>query len=212
MIKTARLQFITEHRFRMRDAEKLRGFFANKFQAEDFFHNHYPDGNSIYRMPLVQYKVIDGVLSIFGYNEAVPLLADKFIKVKEIAINDRVFSHFETSLHVLEEEFSVSEDLYSYVFDSYWLPVNQRNYMQYINNRLDLDRVLRNNLLTNFKGLGIEADKRIMVKGEFMEKKLKVNDIEYFGMLGKFVTNVKMPDYFGIGRMKAIGFGCVRRK
>ncbi|MBN2531411.1 MAG: hypothetical protein JXB88_00895 [Spirochaetales bacterium] len=58
MIKTARLQFITEHRFRMRDAEKLRGFFAHWFCVEDSFHNHYPDGNSIYRMLLVQYKVI----------------------------------------------------------------------------------------------------------------------------------------------------------
>jgi hypothetical protein len=84
--------------------------------------------------------------------------------------------------------------------------------MQYINNKLDLNKVLRNNILTNFKGLGVEAGKRIIVKGEYKERKLKINNIDYFGMLGRFVTNVIMPDYFGIGKMKAIGFGCVKRE
>lgn len=209
MIKTAQLQFITEQRFKKRDAEKLRGFFANQFRDEDYFHNHSPGGQSLYRMPLVQYKVIDGLLTIFGYNDAVPLLADKFMNVREIKIRDKQLTGFEASLRIKDEELVVADELYAYQFDSCWLPVNQHNYLDFINDKLDLDRVLRNNILTNFKGLGVEAEKPIMVKGEYTERKIYVNDIEYFGMLGRFVTNVKMPDFFGIGRMKAVGFGCV---
>ena len=73
MIKVARLTFITEQRFQKRDAEKLRGYFGTIYKEEDLFHNHFDNNKVIYRMPLIQYKIIKGMLNIFGINEAVPL-------------------------------------------------------------------------------------------------------------------------------------------
>lgn len=210
MIKVMRLTFVTEKRFKKRDAEKLRGFFGNLYKEEDLFHNHKADGNSIFRMPLIQYKIIDGQLTIFGYNEAVPIITDKFLKVNEIIIDKEKITNFETSLSVNDEKFEIEDNLHAYNFESLWLAVNQKNYLQYINQKLDLNKVLQNNILTNFKGLGIQADKRIMAKGEFKEKAVKINNIEYFGFTGNFVSNVKMPDYMSVGKNRAIGFGCVR--
>lgn len=210
-IKEAKLSFITEQNFHKRDAEKLRGFFANKFKDEDYFHNHREDGTDIYRMPLIQYKVIDGLLVVYGYNDAIQMLSDKFLKVDKIILGNQTINHFETNLAIAEKDFFVDDNLFQYIFDSYWLAVNQKNYLKYINNRLNLNKVLQNNILTNFKGLGIRADKKIMVNGEYNEKSVMINNIEYFGFKGKFTTNVVMPDCFGIGKFKAVGFGVVRR-
>ena len=211
MIKVARLTFITEQKFQKRDAEKLRGYFGTIYKEEDLFHNHLDNNKVIYRMPLIQYKIIDGMLNIFGLNEAVPVLADKFLKVKEIKINDQVITHFETQISIKEEEFYIADELYSYNFESLWLPVNQKNYLAYINNKLDLNKVLQNNILTNFKGLGMNADKKIMAKGEFKEKSVFINNIEHFAFTGEFVSNVKMPAYMSLGKNRSIGFGSVIR-
>lgn len=210
-IKQAKLQFITGIKHGKRDAEKLRGYFASCFRDEDYFHNHHDDGSSIYRMPLVQYKICEGLLTIMGYQQMVPMVAEKFLKIDKIQLNGRPVDHFETSLVVSEEEFEVSDDLFEYCFESLWLCVNQNNYMDYINRKLDLNRVLTNHLLTNFKGYKVEADKKIMVKGRFKEHLVAVNNEERFGFSGTFITNVKMPDWQGIGKLKSVGFGCVKR-
>jgi hypothetical protein len=211
MIKVARLTFITEEKFRKREAEKLRGYFGTLYKEEDLFHNHLDGNKVIYRMPFIQYKIIDGMLNVFGYGRAVPVLTDKFLKVKQITINGRTIEHFETQIAVKNEEFRVSDELFSYRFASLWLPVNQKNYLAYINGKLDLNRVLRNNILTNFKGLGITADKKIMARGEFAEKNVVINNIEWFAFSGEFVANVDMPDYMSVGRNRSIGFGSVKR-
>lgn len=211
-IKVAELKFITEKKFNFRDSEKLRGYFGSIYKEENLFHNHDKEGKSIYRMPLIQYRVIDGMLTINGYNEAVKTLAEKFINVKELIIENEKYSDFETQLNIKEEDFFVDDNLHEYHFYSLWLPVNQKNYLKYINKKLDLNKVLQNNILTNFKGLNIFINKKIMTKGEFKEKTVKINNIEYFGFTGNFTTNVKIPDYLSVGQMRAIGFGSVKRR
>ena len=114
-------------------------------------------------------------------------------------------------IHITNEDFNVTDELISYAFESLWLPVNQKNYLSYINKKLDLNKVLQNNILTNFKGLGIFADKRIMAKGDFKEESVLINNVEHFAFTGEFVSNVKMPDYMSVGKNRSIGFGNVIR-
>jgi hypothetical protein len=210
IIKTAKLSFITGKKFRKRATEKLRGFFANKFKNEDFFHNHDKKGKSIYRMPLIQYKIINGIPIVFGYNEASKIVAEKFLKVENLVIDKEEFKNFETSLSLNNYNLFIDDNLHSYRFETLWLPVNQKNYLSYINKKLDLNKVLQNHILTNIKGFGFRADNKIMVKGDFKEKLVKINNIEYFAFTGDFVANVKIPDYMSFGQMRAIGFGSVR--
>lgn len=211
-IKKGVLQFKTETVFVPRDAEKLRGYMGTVYKEEDLFHNHKAEGGVIYRMPLIQYKVIDGTLSILGINEGVQVLADKFLKIERLKIGDNEIQHFETGFSVNNEEFDVTSVLHEYRFDSLWLPINQKNYLSYINGKLDLNQVLQNNLLTNFKDLDYRISERIMVKGHFKEHTVKVNNEEFFGFSGEFVCNVKIPEFMSVGKNRATGFGTVRRR
>lgn len=210
MVKIAYLKFITEKKYNARYAEKLRGFFANKYKEEDLFHNHDASSKSIYRMPLIQYKVVNGQLLIIGINEAANLIANEFLKHKEIKLDNEIIKDFEIQLSMKEEELIVDEDLYKYKFETIWLPLNQKNSKSYFQGELDLNRVLTNNIITNFKGCDVEADKKIMVKGNFHEKKIGMKNQAMIGFTGSFVTNVKMPDYISLGKRRAIGYGVVR--
>lgn len=209
VIEIAELKFISENKFWQRDAEKLRGYFANLYEEETLYHNHYDNGGSIYRMPLIQYKVISNDLVIVGLNEGADLIKKEFLKHKEIKIGDKILKNFETKLEIRNEVMKVEEELYTYKFLSPWLPINQKNKKKYIDGELDLDKVLRNNLLSNFKGLGIEVKNRILVKGSYTEKEVDVKNKKMIGFLGEFTTNVKMPNLISIGRRRAVGFGVV---
>lgn len=211
-IRKTVLKYVSDKEFWQRDAEKIRGYFGNLYKEEDLFHNHSGECEFIYRLPLIQYKVIEGQLTIVGINEGSELVAKEFLKHKTIPLGNAVFTNFETQLEIKTEELRVTEELFSYRFETPWLPINQKNLKAYKNGELDLDRVLSNNILTIFKGCKIEADKKIMVKGEYEEKSIKMKDIHMIGFGGSFVTNVKIPEYLGLGSRGANGFGCVVNK
>jgi hypothetical protein len=62
-----------------RDAHKLRGYFGNMFQEySPLLHNHLESGESAYRYPLVQYKVINRIPTLVGLNEGADLLINLF--------------------------------------------------------------------------------------------------------------------------------------
>ena len=119
------MKYITEKKYDKRYAEKLRGYFANLYKEEDLYHNHDGCENAIYRMPLIQYKVIDGHLAIMGIEEGAKLVAEEFLKHKKIPL-ERVngieyLENFEVTLSVKDEEFKVEE-----IKDGYSVEV--RNY------------------------------------------------------------------------------------
>ncbi len=210
MIKIALLKFVTDCAFHKRDAEKLRGFFGNYYKEEDYFHNHYKNGKSIHRFPMIQYKVIDGNLSILSFGEAVKIVTDKFLNIDEILIYDKRYTKFEKQLSVNNFDLSFNTNFVTYHFDSPWLPIKQENYLDFINNKIDLNKILQNNILEIFKSLNIKADNKIVVNGSFKETKVMVNNIQHFGFIGKFESNVNLPNYIGLGKNKSIGFGTIK--
>ena len=68
-----------------RDAHKLRGYFGNLFKEQSpLLHNHYADGKARYAYPLVQYKVIDNMPVLVGFQQGGELLVSLFLKIEEI--------------------------------------------------------------------------------------------------------------------------------
>jgi hypothetical protein len=160
-------------------------------------------------MPLVQYKVVNEKLTIIGINEGADLVANEFLKHKEINIDGFKLNNFSSELKIDEEELKVTDELYSYEFETIWLPINQKNKRKYLEGELNLDKVLINHILTTFKGCKVEADKKIMVKGNFEEKKVRLKNVDMIGFTGSFITNVDIPEFISLGQRRAIGFGTV---
>ena len=96
-----------------RDAHKLRGYFGEIFKEESpLLHNHFENGETRYRYPLVQYKVINKNPFLIGINEGSYLLNELFLKIKEIKIDQNYYKIFtNTKFQLLFLLFSTGREL-----------------------------------------------------------------------------------------------------
>ncbi|MEX2410529.1 MAG: CRISPR-associated endonuclease Cas6 [Candidatus Paceibacterota bacterium] len=200
-----------------RDAHKLRGYFGEYFKEHSpLLHNHYEDGSSRYRYPLVQYKVINAVPILVGINDGAELLTSLFLKISELDIGGEIYPVYSKNISQQKARAEVVDDLQSYRFSNYWMALNTENYKQYIKINKDeqgilLNQILRNNLLSFFKGVGIWVEKKIMAKGDFQSKTSKFKDQKMMVFEGEFVSNVVLPDLVGLGKSVARGFGAIKK-
>lgn len=202
-----------------RDAHKLRGYFGTLFQEHSpLLHNHLESGESAYRYPLVQYKVLDTVPTLVGLNQGADLLINLFLKIKELDIDGRNYPVFQKNIESKMINTGLSNDLHSYTFKTLWMALNQQNYSTYLNENDEqkaqhMKAILVGNLLSFFKGMDHRIDGTIManlkIKGQ-RETQFKNNVMVAFE--ADFVTNIILPETIGLGKSVARGFGTIQGK
>jgi len=198
-----------------RDAHKLRGYFGNLFKEHSpLLHNHYDDGSSRYAYPLVQYKVIDKMPVLVGFQEGADLLISLFLKIREIDIEGEHYPVLAKNIQQKQCELSVNKQLYNYSFKTLWMALNQENFKKYEAlheaERTDfLNRQLQNNILSFYKGLSFRTDERIMVITRVEEKQTLFKNKSMLVFSGQFTSNAYLPEWTGIGKAVSRGFGTV---
>ena len=194
-----------------RDVEKFRGFIGNKFIECDIFHNHKSEHELEYRFPKIQYKYIDGSIAMFAIEDTIGIMKKKLKKLDFVELGNDKIDIKQILLEEYNDDFSVDSELHEYEFQSIWLALNQNNYSKYINGEIDLNKQIQNNILSNFKGLGIKVEERIMSRGCFTEERITLKNTIMLGFKGKFITNVKIPRYMSIGKRQSIGYGLIKK-
>lgn len=198
-----------------RDAHKLRGYFGNLFMEHSpLLHNHYDDGSTRYAYPLVQYKVIDRVPVLVGFQEGAGLLVSLFLKIRELDIDGQHFPVLAKNIQQKQCELAVNRQLYNYTFKTLWMALNQENFRKY--QQLDetekgtfLNRQLQNNILSFYKGLSFRTNERIMVITRMEEKQTLFKNQSMLAFAGQFTSNAYLPEWAGIGKAVSRGFGTV---
>jgi hypothetical protein len=206
-------------RLETRDAHKLRGYFGNLFKEHSpLLHNHFEDGQLRYKYPLVQYKVIQEVPMLVGVNEGATLLTELFLKVTELNIGGRTYPLMQKNLDYYQAAAGLINELHSYQFETLWMALNQENHKRYgllkshAEKQSLLNALLKNNLLSFFKGINIWLEAPLMAKGIFTEHTTQFKNQSMLGFKGEFVTNALLPDYIGLGKAVSRGFGTVVTK
>jgi len=201
---------------KVRDGHKLRGFFGNLFREySPLLHNHFEDGSAMYKYPLVQYKVIDNIPHLVGFQEGSGLLIDLFLKINELKIDDKIYPLYSKNIENKIFEFDDFDTLKTYQFKTLWLGLNQKNYKIYRDLRDEmekkefLNRILRNNILSFYKGVGYWTDEKIMATADLLQKNTLMKGKQMLGFTGKFITNAALPGLAGIGKSVARGFGTI---
>jgi len=212
-ILTVRLE---GNRVESRDIPKIRGYLAGRFPQYLELHNHLGENKFNYGYPVIQYKSINGVPNILAINEASKILIDIFYDVKEIDMKDKVMSILEKGYVLKTRELKTTERMIEYRFLSPWLALNQENYEKFINSdsgeRVEiLKKILTGNILSMAKGLGYCVDKPIEMLIKMRPVKVNYKDRKMIGFKGEFMTNFIIPDYLGLGKSVARGFGTVVR-
>lgn len=207
-----------EIRLHTRDAHKLRGYFGNLFREHsELLHNHMGNGKLRYAYPQVQYKVLNGVPTLVGIKEGARLLPELFLDIKELNINGRLFPVRQKNIEAHQVEAGLSSQMHYYRFVTHWMAINQSNHRKYLQSNADarqqlLTRILTGNLLSFFKGIDVFVEDRIDVQLQASEKRTRFKNNTMLAFEGTFRANVLLPDYIGLGKQVARGFGTVQRQ
>ena len=197
--------------------EKLRGYIGNKFKDNFFLHQHLDDSKILYNYPKIQYKIIDGVPSIFGIEEGVDALNDISEQIEELVLDKTTYKLKGKPIKVEKKQnFGISENYIKYQFIVPWVALNQRNYELYKNASQShkekiLEKVIVGNLLSVSKSLDYVVTEEIITKTKFSPLPVYLKGIPVIGFEGEFQTNFLIPDYFGLGKSVSRGFGTVKR-
>lgn len=199
-----------------RDSAKLRGFFGNFFMKESpILHNHYEDGSLRYKYPLVQYKVINKIPHLVGFEEGASLLQSLFLRITEINIDDREYQINSKNITVTDEELKLEDDISFYKFVTLWVALNQKNFTQYTNcknileKEIMLEKILTGNILSFYKAFDFRVSEKIIVKLNFQERDTTFKNKDLIGFNAVFATNAQIPNLCGIGKSVARGYGTI---
>lgn len=206
-----------EIKLQTRDAHKLRGYFGNLFREKSaLLHNHLENGEFRYAYPQVQYKVIHDIPTLVGISEGAELLQQLFMQMRELHIDQKVWPVNQKNIEDRTIDIGVVEMPLTYRFESLWMALNQQNHVLYKKSkRNDMKRMLEKTLVGNclsfFKSMDLFVEKKIMASVSVHEKITRFKNNRMIVFDGEFQANVLLPDYIGIGKQVARGFGTIKR-
>ncbi len=211
---------INNVRLRPGQIHKFRGFVGNLFKEHDLIHNHdLSTGKSIYRYPLIQFKLVDNTPAIISITDrAVEIFGDIFMKLDKIVIDGFEIPVFEKDLKIEDVEFGFGAETFMYEFLSPWIGLNQTNFEKYNQaagegKKQLLKQIMTGNILSMSKSLNywLGEDQKIRIALQLKEKPVNLKGKGMIGFTGIFKANFILPDHLGIGKSVSRGFGTVRR-
>lgn len=197
-------------------AHELRGFFATKFTEFTELHQHNAD-KFIYRYPVVQYKMIGTVPTVIGINEGADVLKQIFDEYQEIRLGANTYQIVERGISLKDEEFGLTDKIYSYEFVTPWLALNQENYRKFytLKGKTERDEFLRQiltgNILSMAKSFGYDVPGPIKCDAQMHFRKDRLKDVSVMVFTGRFQANFLIPDLLGVGKSVSRGFGAIRQ-
>jgi hypothetical protein len=207
-----------EIKLKQRDAHKLRGYFGNLFREHSpLLHNHLEGEQDAfnYEYPKVQYKVVNEVPMLVGLGEGARLLTELFLKINELILDDRAYPIYAKNIESKIMEVGLTEHLHFYRFEALWLALNQPNYNLYrtyddARKADQLRGIATRNIMAFLAAcdLPITKDQRIMVAlNDLKAGETNFKNTKMMGFKGQLVSNVLLPDFVGLGKSVARGFG-----
>jgi len=194
---------------------ELRSYFTGKLGDYTALHKS-NDTGFIHRYPAVQCKQIKNTLMVMGISQGAALLEQLSCAQNEIAPGKNSCTILERDTAIRNEEFGISGTTHTYEFLTPWLALNQQNQKKFydLKGKPERDAFMRKILVGNLGILSKSLDYKPPVsitceaKIKFRIDRMDRENVMVF--LGKFRTNLRIPDYFGIGQAVSQGFGTMK--
>jgi hypothetical protein len=204
-----------EHPLRF-SADELRLFLNKELAAYTLLQEENTAG-FIHRYPVLQCKQIRSSLSVTGISQGAGCLW-------QITHDQAVLGTGESTCRITArdpairpEPFGITDTVTTYEFHTPWLALNQ----QYAKKFYDLkgkperdafmQKLLTAQLQTLVKSLDCEVTVPISCEAKVRFKRERIGRENVMVFLGKFRTNLHIPDYLGIGRSVSQGYGTIKR-
>jgi len=214
-LKTMLLKMESDQPIR-EDTDKLRGFFASKFNGYLLLHNHLSNNKFLYQYPRIQYKTVNHAKMILGLVEGVDVLQSIYNQYDQIVLAGHTYQIFSKEISLKIEDFGIASENIKYKFLTPWFALNEENYQRYKNynyaDRTDqLKSILIRNIMAVAKTFQYFVDSKIIVNTNLKETSIKFKGKDVIGFLGTFQVNFNLPDYIGLGKSVSRGFGTIKK-
>lgn len=205
-----------------KEIPKFRGAVISSFggNANLLYHNHVDDSKLRYSYPLIQYKRLGNKAAIICIEEGADTIG-QFVGNTPETINIGERSVMLKTMRITPARILVQiwNSMFEYKI-SRWLPLNPSNYRTYqatesIAERIQmLEKILRSNILSMLKGLGIWLEEELKVSITDISKPYKIYNkgVALMAFDASFMSNISIPDNLGIGKNASIGYGTVYQK
>ena len=193
---------------------RLRGFFGAE-QENTLLHNHFPDSRTVYRYPLVQYKVLGGVPTIVAIEEGISAVYPLVMERETLLLGEREYPRGNLRFDLRKERMGDCAGPRQYRFVSPWFALNQDNFRAYQTADGEeraalLNRILLGNILSMAKGLGVTVEEKLELHAELHSGTVPFKGETMRVFWGGFTVNYILPDLFGLGKSISRGFGAIR--
>ena len=212
----------TDADIQQKEVPLFRGAVINSLgdKANLLFHNHVDDDKFRYSYPLIQYKRIGGKAAVVCIEEGVDLIGQFLTEANGILrIGEREVICNTSKIQPARLLIQTWESPFNYHITR-WLPLNARNYQIYqateeIVERVTLlEKILKANLLSMLKGIGIHLEQELLVKiTQISEPYVVYNKgVGMTAFNANFCSNLTIPNNIGIGKNSSIGYGIVHQE
>lgn len=184
-------------------------------KANILYHNHIDTGSFRYSYPLIQYKRLGGKAAIVCIEEGADVIGQFLTEViGTISIGERKVKLQTCKIVPARILVQTWGKTFKYHI-SRWLPLNAKNYHNYqmADNQDDktklLERILKGNLLSMLKGLGIYLESELSLHiSDIGEPRIIYNKgIGLMAFDADFQCNLSIPNNVGVGKNASIGCG-----
>ena len=189
-------------------------------KANVLYHNHTGEETFRYSYPLIQYKRLNGKAAITCVEEGVDIIGQFLSEAPDtIMVGERKLKCGVTRVLPARILIQTWDAPFNYHMNR-WLPLNSKNYHLYTsteneNERMTiLENVLKGNLLSLLKGLGIYLENELLVRITQLSDSYIIYN-KGIGLMAfdvDFTSNLSIPNNLGIGKNSSIGCGIVHQK
>jgi len=213
-LAVATLKIPASRPLRAYEAAVIRGYLGRLFRDNPLLHHHL--GNRfLYTYPRIQFKVIEGIAYVVSIEEGVLAIQSIQNIMTNLKLEMNNIEFYQPQLKITTERIGLTDNENNYLFLTPWLALNEKNHRAYIKSgfREDiLQRALLGNILSMCKGLGYVVEENLIVNlKSIREVRATLKGTPMLGFLGEFAVNFEIPDYLGLGKSVARGFGTVKK-
>jgi hypothetical protein len=164
----------------------------------------------------VQCKQIKTLLMVIGVGQGADLLREISGIGNVLRTGEACFTVSGKDMDIRNEMFGITGAIHAYEFLTPWLALNQQNAKKFYDLKGKPERdsfmqkILTANLTVLAKSVDYDLPAPVACECRVRFKRERINHENVMVFLGTFRTNLRIPDYLGIGQSVSEGFGTIR--
>jgi hypothetical protein len=215
ILPTYSLTLEPEHPLRF-SIEELRSFLTKQLAEFTTLHKNNTAG-FVHRYPVMQVKRVRNTFRVIGISQGADCLYHLTHDQEVLGSGENTCRITARDPIVQQEPFGTTDVITLYEFQTPWLALNQQNAKKFydLNGKPVRDTFMQKLLTAHLNTLAKSLDCTVTVpisceaKVRFRRDRIDHENVMVF--LGKFRTNLRIPDYLAIGQSVSKGYGTIKR-